>query len=123
MTDIIPNRGLTELVSAIVQADTQVRLHSSSPGNNGTSNRIGIVAATIPHGTGWTTPLAGIVTCKTDINFGVISTTNNVSVAWISLWQNNNFIGAVSLQSSVLVRANQSFTVTKNTLKWQVQDA
>lgn len=114
VTDYALNLAANEITNRTIQ----VRLHTGDPGANGTAN--GITGATVDVAAGeWTAASGGDSMNDNDIDFGVLSTSQSYTVRWVSCFDGANFMGRSELSSAVTVGANESFSITADTLIWQ----
>ena len=96
----------------------EVHLHSGAPGNAGSTNRIGTVAATVA-ATGWTAAASGASETTAATAFGVLSTSAMQTVRAYSLWRGRTFLGWADLASPVAVAANEAFTLAAGSVEIQ----
>ena len=99
-----------------VSETIQLRIHSASPGNNGTSARIGTF--TVDHVAGeWTDAAAGVVATTVDSEFGVLHASNTVTVTHLGFWRGGEFRGWVTLASSAAVAGGSPFVISGGSVK------
>ena len=107
---------LNRIADAIVASDLTCRIHSASPGANGTSNRVGTLTQTLSAGN-WTDAAAGGVTYKNDVNFGVVDATTGRTITHLSIWRGSTYIADAQLSAAVSVGAGSTFRVVGNTIR------
>ena len=118
MASYVSDDTLNIAVDAITDQTVQVRVHSGSPGNSGTSNRIG--SASVDHpASEWTAGAGGVAETNTDSAFGVLDSSNSQTVTHYSLWASTTFLSWGDLASSVTVAAGESFTINSGTVEFR----
>ena len=120
MASFISDSMLNDMADGGVSSNLTARAHSASPGNSGTSSRIGTSTATLT-ASNWGNASGGDVTYNDDADFGVIDSGNNRTVTHISIWNaaNTAFKFWVDMDSSVAVTAGGEFTVNTGTIELQ----
>ena len=95
-----------------------MRVHSASPGNNGTTGRIGTSSVDHPAAQ-WTAGSGGVSETTVDSAFGVLDSSNSQTVTHYSLWASTTFLSWGDLASSVTVAAGESFTINSGTIEFR----
>ena len=93
----------------------QVRLHTGAPGANATANAITGAEQDVA-AAGWDSAAGGVAENASDINFGVLSTSDSNTVTHYSVWNGATPILTESLAASVTVAANETFKINANTI-------
>ena len=118
MASYVSDATLNQAVDAITNQTIQVRVHSASPGNAGTSARIG--SSSVDHAAAqWTAGSGGVSETTVDSAFGVLDSANSQTVTHYSLWASTTFLSWGDLASSVTVAAGESFTINSGTIEFR----
>ena len=125
MAFYVSDSTLNEAADKIVDATVEVRLHSNSPGNAGTNNRIGSVSADVA-ASGWTAASGGIAETSADTLFGVLDASNAQTVRAYSLWKGGAFKGWADVYQvgtttvGVAVAAGESFKLNSGQVQVEI---
>ena len=118
MASYVPDTTLNIAANTVTNTTIQVRIHTASPGNNGTASRIGTVSADHP-ASEWTDAAAGVSETTVASAFGVLSTTLETTVTHYSLWDGVNFRGWGDLTTPLVVAAGESASLNAGTVEFR----
>ena len=107
---------LNRLADSIVAADLTMYVHTGNPGDNGTSNRVAGVSATLA-AANWSNAASGDVAYNADINIRQLHASNQITPTFLTLFRGGAFVSEHSLGAGEAIPGGDGMVIDSGTLQ------